>query len=265
MSMKRYGRVYGESAVRIVLVAVLLAMSVGYVQGATAASSAAVTASSGTAAAGQDQAEKRKPIVCVEAGHQAKANLKTEPIAPGSKTKKAKVAGGTSGVATKKPEYKLTLEVALKLEAALKDDYQVVMVRRTNDVNLSNSERAIVCNNAKADVMVRLHADGSTNKNVKGMTFFYPSPDNAYTKPIAGTSKEIAAAVSKQVISRTGAKLIGVKGRGDLTGFNWTKVPTFLIEMGFMTNRDEDVRMSQPEYQDKIVAGIKAGLDAILK
>ncbi len=216
-------------------------------------------------AAGDKAKADDKPVVCIEAGHQAKANLGLEPIAPGSKKKKAKVAGGTSGVATKKPEYKLTLEVALKLEKALASEYQVVMVRRTNDVNLSNSERALVCNKAKADVMVRLHADGSTDAKVKGMTFFFPSANNTYTKAIAKPSKEMAKIVSEQVIAETGAKLIGVRERGDLTGFNWTKVPTFLIEMGFMTNKEEDKRMSDPEYQDAIVKGIKQGLDQRFK
>ncbi|RKP51704.1 N-acetylmuramoyl-L-alanine amidase [Cohnella endophytica] len=212
-----------------------------------------------------DQVTAKKPLICIEAGHQAKANLKLEPIAPGSKTMKAKVAGGTSGVFTKKPEYKLTLEVALKLETVLKGKYRIVMVRRTNDVNLSNSERAIVCNEAKADVMIRLHADGSTDPAVKGMTFFYPSSGNELTKPISKPSMDIAKLVSQQVIKETGAKLRGVNARGDLTGFNYTKVPTFLIEMGFMTNKEEDEKMSKADYQDLIVAGIAEGLDAYFK
>ncbi|MEQ4485511.1 N-acetylmuramoyl-L-alanine amidase family protein [Cohnella silvisoli] len=214
-----------------------------------------------TALKGDQASKTKKPVICIEAGHQSKANMKLEPIAPGSKTMKAKVMGGTRGIKTKKPEYQLNLEVALKLEKALTGDYKVVMVRRDNKVDISNSERAVFCNDAKADVMVRIHADGSDNPNVTGMTFFYPSFDNQYTKPIAKRSMEIAKTVSKQVIDETEAKLNGVRSRGDLTGFNWVKVPTILIEMGFMTNKKEDALMSKPDYQDKIVAGIKKGLD----
>ncbi|MFC5529578.1 N-acetylmuramoyl-L-alanine amidase family protein [Cohnella yongneupensis] len=203
-----------------------------------------------------------KPVICIEAGHQSKGNAEKEPIGPGSKTLKAKVSGGTSGIKTKKPEYKLNLEVALKLEKALKPDYKVVMVRRTNEVDLSNKERAELCNKVKADVMIRLHADGSTDRAVTGMTFFYPSANNTYTKSIAGSSREIAETVAKQVLKSTGAKSRGVKARGDLTGFNWLTVPSVLIEMGFMTNIAEDKLLSDAAYQDKIVAGIKAGLDA---
>ncbi|WP_083180130.1 N-acetylmuramoyl-L-alanine amidase family protein [Paenibacillus yonginensis] len=201
-----------------------------------------------------------KPIICIEAGHQKKANLSLEPNAPGSNKMKEKVSGGTQGVQTKKPEYQLNLEVAKKLESALTGDFDVIMVRETNEVDISNSERAIICNKAQADVMIRLHADGSENSKVKGMTFFYPSIENKYTKSISEESKEIAEVVSGQVVSKTGVKFKGVKSRDNLTGFNWLKVPSILIEMGFMTNKDEDVLLSTSDYQDKIVSGIKLGL-----
>lgn len=113
----------------------------------------------------------KRPLICIEAGHQEKANLNMEPTAPGSKAMKEKVRGGTQGVQTKKPEYQLNLEVASKLENALAEDFDVVMVRETNDVDISNSERAMICNDAQADVMIRLHADGNENSQVKGMTF----------------------------------------------------------------------------------------------
>ncbi|MDB5056039.1 MAG: hypothetical protein JWM44_4089 [Bacilli bacterium] len=205
---------------------------------------------------------KKRPIVCVEAGHQRKANLDLEPNAPGSKIMKAKVSAGTQGYTTKKPEYQLTLEVALKLEQSLKSEYDVIMVRRSNDVNISNSERANICNDAHADLMLRLHGDGNDNHQIKGMTIFYPSADNKYTKTISKPSLDFAKIISDQILIKTKAKSNGVKSRNDLTGFNWLKVPSILIEMGFMTNKTEDLLLSTPEYQDKIVSGIKNGLDA---
>ncbi|WP_336765708.1 N-acetylmuramoyl-L-alanine amidase family protein [Paenibacillus sp. USHLN196] len=202
----------------------------------------------------------KKPLICIEAGHQEKANLELEPTAPGSKIMKEKVRGGTQGVQTKKAEHQLNLEVAMMLENALAEDFDVVMVRRTNDVDISNSERAMICNDAHADLMIRLHADGNDNSEVKGMTFFYPSSENEYTKPVAEKSKDILEVVAQNIISETGAKSRGIIPRGDLTGFNWLKVPSILIEMGFMTNKEEDVLLSNAEYQAKIVAGIKKGL-----
>ncbi|MGF7049951.1 N-acetylmuramoyl-L-alanine amidase [Paenibacillus sp. DS2015] len=210
----------------------------------------------------KQELELKKPIICIEAGHQGKGNSSLEPNAPGSKIMKQKVMSGTQGIKTKKPEYQLTLEVALKLEKALNKDYKVIMVRRTNDVNISNSERAILCNKANADLMVRLHADGSDNHQIKGMSFLYPLLDSKYTKEIAPESLEAIKIISKYVIKETGAKSNGLKSRDDLTGFNWLKVPSILIEMGFMTNIEEDVLMSTSEYQDLIVRGIQKGLKA---
>ena len=206
--------------------------------------------------------ELNNPVICIEAGHQSKGNSSLEPNAPGSKTMKQKVLSGTQGRKTKKPEYELNLEVALKLEKALQKNYEVIMVRRSNDVDISNSERALLCNAANADLMIRLHADGSDNHQMKGMSFLYPSLDSKYTKEISQESLDVIKIVSKFIIQETGAKSNGLKPRDDLTGFNWLKVPSILIEMGFMTNLEEDLLMSKVEYQDTIVKGIKEGLDS---
>lgn len=208
---------------------------------------------------------KEKPTICIDAGHQSKANNAKEPVAPGSRTVKPKVSSGTQGIATKKPEYKLTLEVALKLEQALQKEYRVVMIRRTNNVDISNSERATRCNQVGADLTLRLHADGSNNLNIRGMSFLYPSGGSAAMKKIAPQSLEIAKVLSKAVLQETQATSRGLTPRSDLTGFNWSTVPVVLIEMGFMTNSKEDQKLSEATYQDKIVQGIKKGLDMYYK
>ncbi|AIQ18032.1 N-acetylmuramoyl-L-alanine amidase [Paenibacillus sp. FSL H7-0357] len=239
-----------------ILLAIMILLTSGSLPNTVEAKTADVTSLASTMG---------KTVICIDAGHQSKGNNSKEPVAPGSKTVKPKVSSGTQGIATGKTEYKLTLEVALKLEQALQKDYKVVMIRRTNNVDISNSERAIRCNQAGADMTLRLHADGSVNREIQGMSFLYPSTDIPSTKKIASQSLEITKVLSKAVLKETQATSRGLIPRSDLTGFNWSTVPVVLIEMGFMTNRNEDMKLSEDEYQDKIVQGIKRGLDSYYK
>ncbi|MBC7294355.1 MAG: N-acetylmuramoyl-L-alanine amidase, partial [Thermoleophilia bacterium] len=115
-------------------------------------------------------------VVVIDPGHQAHGDPSLEPIGPGSTQMKAKVSGGTAGVATGIPESKLVLAVSLKLRDALKTQgIKVVMTRTTQDVNLSNIPRAEIANKARATLFVRIHADGSDNPQVRGIRVLYPA------------------------------------------------------------------------------------------
>ena len=136
---------------------------------------------------------KEKYIVCLDPGHQTKGNPALEEIAPNSDKKKAKVTTGTRGVVTKKYESELMLEIALKLKTSLESKgYKVIMTRTKNDVDISNKERAIFANDNKADVYIRLHADGSENKNAAGASVLTSSPKNKYTKKVQKESEEFS-------------------------------------------------------------------------
>lgn len=108
-----------------------------------------------------------KKTIAIDPGHQAKGNSAKEPIGPGAKETKAKVTTGATGTFTKQKESELVLKVALQLEKALKQEgYNVIMTRRTNNVNISNSERAKIANDANADVFIRIHADSYSDASV---------------------------------------------------------------------------------------------------
>ncbi|HAH75549.1 MAG TPA: N-acetylmuramoyl-L-alanine amidase [Kandleria vitulina] len=205
--------------------------------------------------------------ICIDAGHQAKGNNSLEPVGPGSSTKKPKVSSGTSGVATKKSEAQLNLEVALKLQKELiKRGYKVLMIRTTQNVNISNAQRAIKANNAKVDATVRLHADGSTNSNMHGFSILQPGYNNRYmNKQIITKSRFLSSSINKAFAAATNAKNNGLSTRNDMTGFNWSKVPVTLVEMGFMSNPSEDRLLSTQSYQNKMVQGIANGLDNYFK
>lgn len=207
-----------------------------------------------------------KFLVVIDPGHQQKANLNLEPIGPGATTQKYKVTDGTTGVVTKKREAVLVLEMAFVLKEKLEaKGMQVLMTRTSQDVDISNKERATFANDHKANLFLRLHADGSENPNQSGFAVLTPAEGSPYTKEIYAESLQISQTIVNKIRENHQVKVNGIKFRDDLSGFNWAKVPGVLLELGFMSNHEEDKKLSDPQYVNSLLQSVTDSVDEYRK
>lgn len=202
-------------------------------------------------------------IIAIDAGHQARGNKEKEPLGPGSEELKAKVSSGTRGVATGIYEYELNLTIAQALKAELEArGYTIVMTRDSHDVDISNKERAETANTSGAEIFLRIHANGSENSSVHGTLTICNTSSSPYNPGIHDESLRLAQEVLTHMVELMGSKDRGVWETDTMSGINWCTIPVTIIEMGYMSNEDEDRLMQEPDYQNRIVQGIANGVDA---
>ena len=199
------------------------------------------------------------PLVCLDPGHGTIPAIgrQLEPIGPGSKQLKIKDGGGAPG------EAPVALAIAWKTRAILLGDgYRVAMTRTGPTYAGGNIARARFCNVRHAVLMVRIHADGSSDSSQHGVKTLVPALRRGWTDDIYGASLRAARKVQAAVVRQTGARNLGLVRRSDLTGFNWADVPAILVESGFMTNPAEGRLLRTNAYQLKVARGIAAGTEA---
>ncbi len=240
-----------------------LAATADQANSSTASSAEAVPNSDDTAASANSTSTGGH-IVCIDAGHQQAGISEQEPNGPGSSVMKAKLTTGTSGIATGLAEYQLNLDVSQMLQQELLNrGYQVVMIRTTNDCPMSNAERAVYANESGAEIFVRIHANSSDDPSVNGAMFYAPSAANPYlSADVISASNTLASTMLSFYCSTTGLANKGLLQDDSMTGINWCTIPVTIVEMGFMSNPEEDQKMANPEFQAVIAQGLANGIDA---
>jgi len=202
-----------------------------------------------------------RPVVVLDPGHDLRANPVTEPIGPGSATRKIKDGGGTRGVVSGTIEAELNLAVSLRLRTLLqRAGVRVVMTRtRTSGTSVGNVVRARIANEADAALFLRVHADGSPSAAARGTHTLYPALRTGWTDDVYAASRRAAEVMQAELLRALGFPDRGLQERADFTGFNWADVPVIMVELGFMTNPTEDRLLATGAVRQRAAAGLCRG------
>jgi N-acetylmuramoyl-L-alanine amidase len=200
-------------------------------------------------------------LICLDPGHGTAPEIgrQLEPIGPGSPQQKIKDPGGASG------EAPVALAIARRTRSLLlARGYRVAMTRNGAGYRGGNRERAGFCNERGAALMIRIHADGSSDRAVRGISTLVPARRSGWTDDIYGASRSAGSLLQRELVGATGARDLGVVERADLTGFNWADVPAVLVETGFMSNRREAALLRSVAYQQKLAGALARGAQRFL-
>lgn len=167
-------------------------------------------------------------------------------------------APGTTSV-TKKYEKDLNLTLSLKLNERLEAlGYNTIMTRDT-DVDVDLYERARIANENYADIFVSIHGNAHNDRSIHGIQVLYCPATKSDLKEV--DQHPFAKVIMDELLAGTGAQDKGIIQRPNLVVLRETKMPAVLIEVGFMSNAEEEKLLFTETYQEKIIDSIIKGIE----
>jgi N-acetylmuramoyl-L-alanine amidase len=164
--------------------------------------------------------------------------------------------GGAEGVSSHIAEKKYNLLFAKELEKALLNEGTTVFMTREKDTTLSMPERIMTLREQQPDLLISLHLNSSDYDTVQGVSTYY---------------RYIGFRPLTQFILKRMEEL-GLKEYGNVGSFNFSlsgpvEYPNCLVEIAFLSNKEDEKRILNPEFHrqvaEKIVAGIKDWLKSL--
>lgn len=202
----------------------------------------------------------QKRVVCIDPGHPSE-------ISAGARGKEF-------------TEVAAAWQVAVRLRKLLQDaGFEVVMTKASEGEKVTNQRRAQIANQAKADLMIRLHCDAAP---VRGFATYYPAKQGTHngikgpSAEVIRRSKEIAepfhraamsvlkGALPDRGVKTDGHTAIGAKNGGALIGSIYSEVPVLLVEMCVITQPKDEAFIKTAKGQQQMAEALLAGTRAAL-
>ncbi|MFO7570935.1 MAG: N-acetylmuramoyl-L-alanine amidase [Smithellaceae bacterium] len=175
---------------------------------------------------------------------------------------------GVIGV-DKLAEKDLTLAIALALKKELAGDPRIeVVLTRESDKTLSLDERKKTILTAKPALVLSLHVNAGFGKTASGYELYYPGFKNVEAPAGSGKSQTAAGNTAylndtvklARLVRQNLDSLFPRKGRGlresETPLHEGLKVPTLIVEMGFVTNADEKKKLTKVKTQTDIARAL---------
>lgn len=152
-------------------------------------------------------------------------------------------------------EKDLTLKIAKYAQEYLKSEGYNVILTRNEDKLIPLKEIGDIANNAKADVFVSIHVNSLEEANYKGITDYYYDGKGYETDERV----KLARTIGDEILKSDGWVDKGVK-RANFAVLRYTKMPSALIECGFITNKEDRARLSKDEILKRLGKNISNGI-----
>ncbi|MEK5066204.1 N-acetylmuramoyl-L-alanine amidase [Cytobacillus sp. FSL R5-0596] len=155
---------------------------------------------------------------------------------------------GTSGKIHK--EKTLNLKTAQELTTLLQKSGAKVVMTRSNDQYLSLNQRVNISHAQKADAFISIHYNAYSSTSSGIITFYYNNSKDG----------RLAQSIHNGLLVQTGMRNLGAK-YGDYHVLRTNKQPSVLLELGFLSNPNEERHVGTADYQRKAARGIYEGLN----
>ena len=183
-------------------------------------------------------------------------------IDPGHGTIKAGgwVDPGAIGTTLKVRELNVNIPISLKAEECLRREGIEVILTHRGTTNRDLYDRANLANNENAYCFVSIHANATANRAIQGIGVFYYAPEwmpEIFMQRLE--RQNLASYILDEALKSTGRPSYGLFEE-NFAVIRETRMPSVLVETGFLTNQQEEQLLSSPAFQDKIASGIAKGI-----